>query len=300
MTPEIDVVRRFNRLVTQRAGALEERFLGQDRPLGQSRVLFEIGRHGATLRDLRARLGLDSGYLSRLAQGLEEQGLVALTADDDDPRLRHATLTAAGHAELDEINRRSDAVAAEVLTPLTDRQRTTLIEAMRSVVRLLSISGLRLEPVDPTRPQALWCLEQYYAELAERFDDGFDAAQSLEADPSVFRPPDGVFLLGTVDGLPVACGALKLLDGGVGYLKRMWVDASMRGTGLGRRLLAALEEAAVRHGCSVVQLETNRALREAQALYRSAGYEEVEPFNDEFYADHWFRKTLEGSVDGPA
>lgn len=292
MPEQVAVVRRFNRLVTQRAGALEERFLGRDRPLGQSRVLFEVGHEGATLRDLRARMGLDSGYLSRLVQGLEANGLLTLSAGDADPRIRRATLTKSGLHEVDEINRRSDVVAGEILAPLSEGQREQLIEAMRSVVRYLSISSLRLEPVDPGMPHALWCLEQYYSELAERFDSGFDAGRSLEADPTVFQPPGGVFLLGTVDGLPVACGAIKLLDGGVGYIKRMWVDASMRGTGLGRRLLEALEQTASEHGCTVVQLETNRALGEARALYRRAGYEEVEAFNDEFYAHHWFRKVL--------
>jgi ribosomal protein S18 acetylase RimI-like enzyme len=237
-------------------------------------------------------MGLDSGYLTRLVHGLESEGLVEVSTDGQDSRVRAVTLTPAGVDELAEINRRSDLVAVEILAPLSDRQRERLVEAMRSVVRLLGLSGFRLEPVEPTGADARWCLEQYYAELEERFERGFRASRSLESDPAVFRPPSGVFLLGTVDGLPVACGALRLLDGGVGYIKRMWVDDTMRGTGLGRRLLQALEDAAANRGCQVVQLETNKTLTEAQALYRSAGYEEVESFNDEFYADHWFRKRL--------
>jgi DNA-binding MarR family transcriptional regulator len=71
-------VRRFHRLITKRAGALEDHFLGRDRPLGESRVLYEIGTRGADLRTLRSRLDLDSGYLSRLVRSLASQGLVAL------------------------------------------------------------------------------------------------------------------------------------------------------------------------------------------------------------------------------
>ena len=71
----------------------------------------------------------------------------------------------------------------------------------------------------------------------------------------------------------------------------MWVAPEPRGLGLGRRLLAELE-ARARHGATAVRLETNRALTEAIALYRSAGYREVEPFNDEPYAHHWFEKPL--------
>jgi ribosomal protein S18 acetylase RimI-like enzyme len=76
------------------------------------------------------------------------------------------------------------------------------------------------------------------------------------------------------------------------YLKRMWVAPQARGLGVGRRLLAELEDHARRRGAKVAYLETNKALREAIALYRSAGYVEVEPFNDEPYAHHWFAKRL--------
>src|SRR5829696_8037356 len=95
-------VRRFHRLVTQRAGALEDRFLGRGRPLGESRVLYEIGPEGADLRDLRARLGLDSGYLSRLVQSLANAGLVSVRSAPEDERVRRADLTPAGRAEVEE------------------------------------------------------------------------------------------------------------------------------------------------------------------------------------------------------
>jgi ribosomal protein S18 acetylase RimI-like enzyme len=237
-------------------------------------------------------LGLDSGYLSRLVHGLTESGLVVLSPDEQDPRVRRAGLTEAGVLELNEINRRSDLVAKEVLGPLDERQRSQLVRAMETVVRLLGVAALRLEQVDPTGPDASWCLEQYFRELEDRFEGGFAVERSLDANAVAFQPPGGAFLLGTADGRPVACGALKFLEGRTAYVKRMWVHASMRGMGLGRRLLSAIEAVAVAQGCTSVQLETNRSLREAQSLYRSAGYEEVQPFNDEFYAHHWFRKSL--------
>lgn len=152
--------------------------------------------------------------------------------------------------------------------------------------------SIRFGTVDPGGAHARHCLAAYYRELGERFEEGFDPALSIQASADVFRPPAGVFLVGTEDGRPIACGAVKVLEGGVGYVKRMWVDGDVRGRGLGRRLLAALEDAAAGLGCDVIELETNRSLKEAQALYRSAGYEEVQAFNDEFYAHHWFRKRL--------
>ena len=83
-------VRRFNRLVTQRAGALDDHFLGRDRPLGESRLLYEIGPDGADLRDLRLRPGLDAGYVSRLVEALAKRRLVRLTREAADGRVRRA------------------------------------------------------------------------------------------------------------------------------------------------------------------------------------------------------------------
>src|ERR687898_1960706 len=101
-------VRRFNRTVTERAGALSDRFLGLERPLGEARVLWEIGPDGCELRLLRSRLGLDSGYLSRLLRSLEAAGLVDGVTSASDRRIRVARLTAAGRAERTALDERSD------------------------------------------------------------------------------------------------------------------------------------------------------------------------------------------------
>ena len=103
----IDQVRRFNRAVTQRVGALDDAFLARGHPLGQARVLWEIGPAGRDVRDLRARLDLDSGYLSRLLRALERDGLVTVGPNEADGRIRTARLTAAGQAERAELDRRS-------------------------------------------------------------------------------------------------------------------------------------------------------------------------------------------------
>jgi GNAT superfamily N-acetyltransferase len=94
-------------------------------------------------------------------------------------------------------------------------------------------------------------------------------------------------------GHPIGCGALKLHAAETpAELKRMWVDPSSRGLGVGRRLLETLEALARENGVRVLRLETNNALREAIELYCRAGFVEVAPFNDEPYARHWFEKTL--------
>lgn len=293
MHPEhVQQVRRFNRLVTQRAGALDDHFLGRDRPLGESRVLYEIGTAGADLRTLRERLGLDSGYLSRVVQSLQAKGLVTLRAAADDERVRRAVLTRAGRAELKEMNRRSDEAAEAVLAPLTESQQERLVAAMTEVHRLLRAAGIVIETVDPASELARWCVARYFDELATRFEGGYDPAKALPADDAELRPPRGAFVTATVDGEAIACGCLKTVSPGVGWIKRMWVATSARGLGLGRRMLSALEHQALALGLTTIQLETNRSLVEAIQLYRSAGYVEVPPFNAEPYGDYWFEKRL--------
>src|ERR1700756_5267636 len=92
----VEQVRRFNRIVTERAGALNDHFLGRGRPLGEARLLGEIGADGCEVRRLRARLGLDSGYTSRLLRSLEAAGLVEVVAGERDRRIRVARLTDSG------------------------------------------------------------------------------------------------------------------------------------------------------------------------------------------------------------
>jgi DNA-binding MarR family transcriptional regulator len=285
----VSQVRRFNRIVTQRVGALDDRFLARHRPLGAARVLWEIGDDGREVRALREELELDSGYLSRLLRSLEAAGLVVVGPGERDRRVRVARLTAAGRAERAVLERRSDELATAFLAPLGDAQRERLVGAMAEIERLLTAAMVRIAPVDPAHPHARHCMAAYAAELDRRFDGGFDPGRSISATDAELRPPAGLVLVATLRSQPVGCGALKFHAGEPTELKRMWVAEEARGLGVGRRLLAELEAHA---GPGVVRLETNRALTEAIALYRSSGYTEVAPFNDEPYAHHWFEKRL--------
>jgi DNA-binding MarR family transcriptional regulator/GNAT superfamily N-acetyltransferase len=298
MKPDEDLtarVRSFNRTVTQRVGALSDHYLARARPLGASRVLWEIGPDGTDARALRARLDLDSGYLSRLLRGLQDEGLIQVVPAEGDHRVRTAVLTDAGRAERAELDRLSDDLAAALLAPLNDRQRDQLAAAMGTVERLLTAGLVTFAVTDPASPEARACMAAYFAELGERFDGGFDPGASLPATDADLAQPSGLLLLARLHGEPVGCGALKFHGTEPAELKRMWVANRARGLGLGRRLLAELENQARRHGVTVVRLETNQALTEAITLYRSAGYAEVSAFSDEQYAHHWFEKQLDGS-----
>jgi DNA-binding MarR family transcriptional regulator/GNAT superfamily N-acetyltransferase len=287
----VSEVRSFNRVVTLRIGALDDVFLARSLPLGQARVLWEIGNEGVDVRALRARLELDSGYLSRLLRSLEGAGFVVVEQSRTDGRVRTARLTTRGAAERAELDRLSDEAARSLLRPLTVRQRDRLVTAMTEVERLLTASAINVSVCDPRQAGARACMRAYFEELSRRFDAGFDPARSIPAGEADLRPPAGLLLLATLHGDPVGMGALKL-HGETAEIKRMWVADSARGLGLGRRLLADLEDRAHAQGARRAQLETNRALTEAIALYKSAGYTQVAAFNDEPYADHWFSKDL--------
>ncbi len=288
----VDKVRSFNRTVTQRVGALDDHFLALDRPLGESRLLWEIGEDGCDVRRLRAALDLDSGYVSRLLRSLEADGLVTVTPSPADKRVRTARLTAPGVRERAELDERADELAWSLLSPLDERHRDRLVAAMGEVERLLTAASVRFEVVDPADPRARDCLSEYFAELDRRFDGGFDPGRSLRTPAEDLRPPHGAVLLVSLRDEPVGSAMLMFEPGGTALIKRMWVAPTVRGLGVGRRLLAALEDRAAAGGAHAIRLETNRALVEAIALYRSTGYREVEPFNDESYADHWFVKPL--------
>jgi DNA-binding MarR family transcriptional regulator len=288
----IEQVRSFNRTVTQRIGVLQDEYLARGRPLGASRVLWEVGRAAVDVRALRARLDLDSGYVSRLLRSLEAEGLVVVEPDATDRRVRTVRLTDAGRAERAVLDRESDALAQSLLAPLGDGQRERLVAAMAVVERLLTAGVVDVAIEDPRSEAAQQCLRAYAAELHATFENGFDTARSRPVDPAALTPPKGLLLVARLHAEPVACGALKLPPGEPAEIKRLWVAPAARGLGVGRRVLSELEAHARRNGAEAVHLDTNRALRAATALYRSRGYVEVEPFNDEPYADHWFEKRL--------
>lgn len=294
MTLELQTasLRRFNRTFTPRIGVLEESFLGTGRPFGPSRVLFEVGAEGCGVRELRERLGLDSGYLSRLLRSLEDEGLVEVAVDPADRRRRVARLTRRGAGVRRRLDARSEARARSLLEPLTEGQRRRLTDALATAELLIRAGGVVAREVDPASPPAQAAMRAFFEEIDARFPDGFDPGDALTADAPGMRPPTGTFLALTSDGASVAGGGLRRLDDATAEVKRMWVDPAWRGAGLGSRLLHALEAAARDRGYRTVRLDTRRILTEAMALYARAGYREIPRYNDNPYAQAWFEKPL--------
>ena len=291
MAEMVAQVRRFNRTVTQRIGVLNENYLASDRSLGQNRLLWEIGTDGCDVRSLRERLDLDSGYVSRLLRALEAGGYIVVEPSPADGRIRIARLTTAGRRELGALDQRSDDAATAILQPLNEWQRAKLVTAMAEVERLLTASTVEVRECDPRHRDARFCLQTYFDELAARFQGGYDPAVS-PVDDAEMSPPAGLLLVAWLHGEPVGCGALIFHPDAVGMVKRMWVAPRIRGLGLGRRLLSELEVRARTQGLRLMRLETRDELSQAIRMYTTSGYREVDPFNDEPYAHHWFEKSL--------
>ncbi len=293
---DVENIRAFNRTVTRRLGVLNEKCLGRDRPLVESRLMFEIGVNGASVRELRARLGLDSGFSSRLLRALERKKLVSTRPAGSDGRVKIAHLTRSGLAELKRLEALSDDLARSMLAPLSPGQAQRLVGAMAEVERLLRASSIEFAPVDPRSGDAERCLRQYYAELAARFPRGFKLRAEDAPAAGELAPPAGCMIVARLFGEPVGCGAIRTLAPGLGEIKRMWVSPRVRGLGVGRRLLETLEHVVCEPELRAVRLDTNASLMEALGLYRTSGYREIPRYNDNPHAQHWFEKTL---VDKP-
>ena len=233
----IEQVRRFNRTVTQRIGALDDAFLARDRPLGQARLLWEIGPDGSDVRRLRARLDLDSGYLSRLLRSLESDELVRVEPSEADGRVRTARLTLAGRTEQAELDRLSDDAAAALLEPLSPRQRDRLMTAMAEVERLLLASAIQIGVCDPRHPDARRAVQAYRTELSSRFEEA-------STRPWASRPPTRRCLRPRGCSCSPPCTPSRSGAGCSSSTRRAGSSQAhvdrreVRGLGLGRRLLA--------------------------------------------------------------
>jgi GNAT superfamily N-acetyltransferase len=193
-----------------------------------------------------------------------------------------------------EVDRLSELAATTLLDGVPASHRERLLAAIAEVERSLRATLVDIGVEDPRHPDVIHCFARYADELDVRFAGGFDVGMSLSANPEELTPPAGYCVVARLRGLPlpIGGGALKLHGSAPAELKRMWVDPSWRGLGVGRRLLESLEALARENGARVLHLETNRTLKEAIELYRRAGFSEVAPFNEEPYAHHWFEKAL--------
>lgn len=290
MASDIARLRRFNRAVTRQLGVLDTSFLKRGRPLGAARVLNAIGQGQNEVAAIRDYLDLDSGLMSRLLRGLEAEGLIETRPDSGDRRRRYVQLTAKGRKEFAIYESLSNDQATALLALHPDRSK--LLSAVDLITAALNTHQTEIIEADPSDDAAKRCLVAYYAELAERFVQGFDVNLSRDPDRTDMLRPRGVFLMAVADGQPLGCVGLKGDGGPTAEIKRLWVDQNARNLGLARRLMNRAEDAARALGISVLRLDTNSALPEAAAFYRKEGWVEIERFNDDPYPDMFFEKRL--------
>jgi ribosomal protein S18 acetylase RimI-like enzyme len=153
-------------------------------------------------------------------------------------------------------------------------------------------------PASPADDDAHELLSDYFRMRAETFPGG-SAYRTVFPDPAQFTPPAGVFLVVDDDFGAVGCGGVRMLEplpseGRRAEVKHLYLRDRARGKGWGRELLAELEARAVGLGARQIVLDTNASLEAAQGLYRTTGYEDIPPYNDNPNATNWFAKRLFG------
>lgn len=149
-------------------------------------------------------------------------------------------------------------------------------------------------PVSPADPAAQALLAEYFADRELSFPSDQGAYRTTFPDPSRFLGDRGVFLIVRDPELgDVGCGGIRMLDPERAEVKHLWLQPRTRGRGLGRRLLAELEDRARALGATEAVLDTNASLEAAGRLYASSGYVGIEPYNDNPNATNWYGKALE-------
>lgn len=291
MLDAIARLRRFNRAVTKEVGALDSSYLGLGRPLGAARVLQLLRPEGRDIAEIRSKLGLDSGLLSRLLRGLEEEGLLVLQTDAQDRRRRIAKVTPAGQAERARYEALGLAHAQKMFARAGSRQ-SEVIAAMDLIATVMLQDQVEIRAADPDSPEALACLRAYYDLLCAKIEGVTPEMLTLPlSDSPKYRPPLGNFLIAWSDDLPIGCVSLRPLGQGVAEVKRLWVDPQARGQGLGRRLMRGIESEARALGYREMKLDSNTALSEAIALYRSDGWQDIPKYSG-FPSNLWMGKRL--------
>ncbi len=286
---DIETMRAFNRSVTRTLGVFDKNYLGRPRPLAASRLLFEIGEEGEDLKTLRERMGIDSGYLSRLLRKLEKESLITIQKHPSDGRSRIAILGEKGLEELKTLHRLSDQQADTTLSRIPQHMKSSLVESMDTITRIMESVSIELIQVKGDDPRAQAMLKAYYADLSVRFDTTFDP--SADAHEGEYDSPQGIFCIVLLFGKPVGCGALRFFDD-FAEVKKVWIDPNYRRRGIASKILLWLEKEVSRTGYDTIRLDTNESLEEAIGLYKKYGYAMIDRYNDNPYAQYFFEKRL--------
>lgn len=294
-----EAVRRFNRSYTRRIGALREHLARAELSLTESRILYELGAgKELTSADLRAMLGLDAGYLSRIVSGFESKGLISRTRSTRDARAVVLELTDQGRAVLSDLEQGARDEVMELLREMPESGQEQLVQAMDRIRALLGDASPSYLLRDP-RPGDMGLVVQQQAELYAReygWNSEFEA-MAAELAASYLRDFDHTgdrCWIAEKDGRVAGSVFVVRQDQTTAKLRMLYVDANVRGLGIGKRLVEEALHFARQAGYTRIVLWTTSVLTGARALYEKAGFslveeEQVQLFGKKLTGQTWAR-----------
>lgn len=272
-------VRAFNRFYTRHLGLLDRVLPGSRFSLAEARVLFELAtRKSATATEIGRELGIDAGYLSRILGAFERRGYLRRVRSERDGREWRMHLTAAGKAAFAPLNRASEQQVAALLRPLPEAERTALLGALQTVERVFGVSPTPGPVVlrDLRVGDVGWITHRQGRLYADEYgwDGRFEAlvAEILAAFVRDFDPASECAWIAERDGAIVGSVFLVRASASVAKLRLLYVEASARGTGTGRRLVEECIAFARAKGYSTLTLWTNDVLSAARRIYETCGF----------------------------
>ena len=274
----IAAVRRFSRFYTRVIGALREGLLQSRFSLAEARVLYELAhRNELTATDLGRDLEMDAGYLSRMLQAFERDGLLARSASGTDRRQNLLSLTAAGAEAFAPLDARSRAELGALLAGLSEPAQADLIAAMQRIEALLGTSRPATWLLRQHRPGDMgWVIARHGALYADEyaFDHRFEAlvAQVAGGFLAEHDPARERCWIAERDGVNVGSVFLVRKSDEMAKLRLLIVEPTARGLGIGRRLVAECIAFARQAGYRSITLWTNDILLAARAIYQQAGF----------------------------
>lgn len=274
----IAAVRRFSRFYTRIIGALQEGLLESPFTLTEARVLYELAqRENITATALGRDLDLDPGYLSRILQRFEHDGLLARDTSPSDRRHVLLTLTAAGHQAFAPLNVRSCEDVARLLARLPPSAQDELVSAMHRIETLLGAESSPQGLLREHRPGDIgWVVSRHGALYAEEydFDARFEALVARVAGEFLAQhdPTRERCWIAEQDGVNIGSVFLVRKSDEEAKLRLLLVEPAARGLGIGRRLVEECLRFARHAGYRRVTLWTNEVLVAARAIYQQAGF----------------------------
>jgi DNA-binding MarR family transcriptional regulator/GNAT superfamily N-acetyltransferase len=300
---QIAQVRAFNRFYTRKLGVLDQQLLKSPFSLSEARVLYELAhREDAAAKEIGIELGLDPGYLSRIVQKFDEEGLITRKPLAADRRQTRLGLTAKGRQAFAKLDRSTHDDVAGMLAALPDGERRRLVGAMAEIERLLGTSGNSASPAilrEPGPGDMGWVVQSHGAIYAGEygFDSGFEAlvAEIVAKFLTEFDAARERCWIAELDGAPVGSVFLVRHSDDVAKLRLLLVDPAGRGQGLGKRLVGECVAFARARGYRKITLWTQSILTAARKIYQEAGFALVasEPhrsFGQNLIGETWERE----------